>query len=220
MGSQTTPHKYSKEYLEHLLNADRNAAANLVFEAIDNGVGIKDIYMDIFQASQHEVGRLWQNNEISVAQEHFCSAATQMIMSQLYPKIFNSEKNGLRLVATCVGGELHEIGLRMVTDFFEMEGWDTYYLGANTPIESILSTIETYKADVLAISTSMTFHIEKTRALIKEIKDSDVGKDTLILVGGRPFNLAQDLWKKVNADAFASDAMQAISVMEKQLSVN
>jgi len=220
MGPQTTPHKYSKEYLEHLLNADRNAAANLVFEAIDNGVGIKDIYMDIFQASQHEVGRLWQNNEISVAQEHFCSAATQMIMSQLYPKIFNSEKNGLRLVATCVGGELHEIGLRMVTDFFEMEGWDTYYLGANTPIESILSTIETYKADVLAISTSMTFHIEKTRALIKEIKDSDVGKDTLILVGGRPFNLAQDLWKKVNADAFASDAMQAISVMEKQLSVN
>lgn len=207
----------SDQYLDHLLNADRNGATNLVFKAIDDGLGIKEVYLDIFQASQHKIGELWQNNEISVAQEHFCSAATQMIMAQLYPRIFNSKKNGLRLVATCVGGELHEIGLRMVADFFEMEGWDTYYLGANTPVESILSTIEKYSADVLAISTSMTFHLEKTKELILKVKESDVGKRSLILVGGRPFNLSHDLWKKVNADAFASDAMEAISVMEKHL---
>ena len=63
-----------------------------------------------------------------MAQEHYCTAATQLIMSQLYPYIFTTGKNGRVLVGTCVSGDLHEIGVRMVSDFFEMEGWDTFYL--------------------------------------------------------------------------------------------
>ncbi|MDZ7776615.1 MAG: hypothetical protein U5L09_13885 [Bacteroidales bacterium] len=54
-------------------------------------------------------------------------------MSQLYPYIFNSQRVGKSMVAATVGGELHEMGIRMVADFFEMEGWDTWYLGANAP---------------------------------------------------------------------------------------
>lgn len=204
----------SKTYLELLLSTKRYEASTLILNAIKHGVNIKDIYLNVFQKSQHEIGYLWQTNQISVAQEHFCTAATQMIMSQLYPHIFNSEKKGLRMVATCVGGELHEIGLRMVTDFFEMAGWDTYYLGASTPTKSIIETIESYNANVLAISAAMTFHINATRDLISEIKNSETCKNTHILVGGRPFNLAPDLWKKVNADGYAQDAQKAIDAME------
>ena len=80
--------------------------------------------------------RYWQMNRLTVAQEHYCTAATQMIMSQLYPYIFEGERNGRVLVATCVAENLHEIGVRMVTDFFEMDGWDTFYLGANVPTAS------------------------------------------------------------------------------------
>jgi hypothetical protein len=36
-------------------------------------------------------------------------------------------------VAACVSGELHEIGVRMLCDLLEMEGWNTIYLGANVP---------------------------------------------------------------------------------------
>jgi len=57
-------------------------------------------------------------NEVSVAQEHYCTAATQLIMSQLYPHIFAGEKTERTLIATCVAGDLHEIGIRMVSDLF------------------------------------------------------------------------------------------------------
>jgi len=39
-------------------------------------------------------------------------------MSQLYPYISKNEKTGRVLVATSVSKELHEIGVRMVADFF------------------------------------------------------------------------------------------------------
>jgi len=83
------------------------------------GVPVKRIYLDVFQATQYEVGRLWQLNEVGVGEEHYCTAATQLIISQLYPQIFASEKGPNTLVATCVAGDLHELGARMVTDFFE-----------------------------------------------------------------------------------------------------
>jgi methanogenic corrinoid protein MtbC1 len=35
--------------------------------------------------------------------------------------------------------------MRMVADFMEMEGWDTYYLGANTPTESVFTHRDSQK---------------------------------------------------------------------------
>jgi methanogenic corrinoid protein MtbC1 len=132
----------ARNYLDSLMEGDRGRALGLVKDASASGIGLKGIYLHVFQPCQQELGRLWHTGRISVAQEHFCTAATQLIMSQLYPLVFDSDKKGLRCVAACVSGELHELGIRMVSDFLEMEGWDTYYLGANSPASGILSAIE------------------------------------------------------------------------------
>lgn len=71
-----------------LLQGDRLTAGQLIINAVEKGTPVQDIYMHVFQKSQYEVGRLWLDNKITVAKEHFCSAATQQIMSQLYPYIF------------------------------------------------------------------------------------------------------------------------------------
>ena len=204
----------ARSYMDAILRGDRRSASEMILEAARQGIPIKDIYLHVFQQSQREIGRLWQTNQVSVAQEHYCTAVTQMIMSQLYPYIFASEKNGRRMVVTCVGGELHEIGARMVADFFEMEGWDTYFLGANTPVEGILRILAERKPDVLAVSATMTFHIDKVSGLIAEVRNAGLDEHTKIMVGGYPFNVAADLWRSVGADGYARDAQQALSVAE------
>lgn len=205
----------ARQYLEALLRGERHRASQLILQTIDEGVSVKDIYLHVFQRSQYEIGRLWQLNQVSVAEEHYVTAATQLIMSQLYPRIFSNDKNGLRLVAACIGGELHEIGIRMVADFFEMEGWDTYYLGANTPPESIVETVETRQADVLAISATMTFHVGAVANLIEQVRDTEAGRQAKILVGGYPFNVSSVLWERLGADASAPNAQEAIVVADR-----
>ncbi|MGB8212430.1 MAG: cobalamin-dependent protein [Anaerolineales bacterium] len=207
--------RLARRYLEALLQGERASASQMILEAARQGTPIKDIYLHVFQRSQREIGRLWQTNQIGVAQEHFCTAATQLVMSQLYPYIFASERKGRRMVATCVGGELHEIGARMVADFFEMDGWDTYFLGANTPMESVLRTVAERQADVLAISATMTFHISKVSELIAGLRSAGLEGRTKVLAGGYPFNIAPELWKTVGADGYASDAQQALAVAER-----
>ena len=202
----------ARNFLKLLLNGERHVASRLILDAVDSGVPVKDIYLHVFQPSQRELGRLWQLNQISVAQEHYCTAATQLIMAQLYPRIFRTEKNGRKIIATSIGGELHEIGVRIIADFFEMEGWDTYYLGANSPTSAIVQAIADRRADLLAVSATMTFHIRAVESLIATIR---VSNDVKVLVGGYPFNLEPELWKRIGADAYAADASEAVAVASR-----
>lgn len=208
-------HPLAKEYLDLLLAGDRHGAARLVLDAASSGVDPRHIYVDIFQKVQYEVGRLWQMNKISVAQEHYCTAATQMVMSQMYPYIFSQRKRkGYRFVGASIGGDLHEIGIRIIADFLEMSGWDTFYLGANTPTPSIIKTLIERKADVLGVSATMTYHLSKVTDLIQAIRNHPECQHIKIMVGGRPFNIAPDLWKRVGADATVSKLEEVVATAE------
>lgn len=202
-------------YVEALLGGNRHEASRLVLAAVEDGAGVRDIYLHVFQRAQREVGRLWQLNLLSVAQEHYCTAATQLIMSQLYPLIFSTERSGRTLVATCVAGDLHEIGLRMVADFFEMEGWDTFYVGANAPAQSVVQAVAERGADVLAVSATITSHVRALRELVAAVRASPECEGVKILAGGYPFNVAPGLWREVGADASAPDAPGAVEAARR-----
>ena len=205
--------RLADSYLRCLLGGNRASARELIFAALDRGMDARDIYLQVFQQSQIEVGRLWQTNQISVAQEHFCTAATLQIMTLVFGRVAASvQRNGRRMVATCVGGDLHEVGIRIVSDFFELNGWDTYYLGADTPVADVVNAVCMNRAHVLAISATMTYHLAAVEKLILALRREPRCQSVRILVGGYPFNATPDLWRKVGADGFAADARQALDV--------
>lgn len=205
------------DYLQCLLDNKRKEAFDMIEKELDAGASIRDVYRYIFQPVQYEIGRLWQQGQISVGQEHFCTAATQSLISRLYFRWLTQPNQGKRLVASCVGSEQHEIGLRMLTDVFEMEGWDTYYLGANVPNESIVEAIKHHKCDVVAISVTMTYHIHLAKKLIEHIRSDSETADVKVMVGGYPFNIDNELWRTVGADGYAPGAEEAVAVAERLL---
>ena len=210
------PHaSLAHDYMNALLTGQRHIASQMILAAVAAGAPVKEIYLHVFQPAQYEVGRLWQVNEIGVALEHYCTAATQLIMSQLYPYIFATEKGTGVLVATCVAGDMHEIGVRMVADFFELSGWNTFYLGANTPTQAILETVVQRRAQVLGISATMSFHIQAVGDLIQKVHAHPGCEGVKILVGGHPFLAAPELWRKLGADGCAENAQAAITLANR-----
>jgi len=215
-----TPHaELARKYLTALLSLETNQAKELILQAIEEGAGIKEIYLNVFQPVQYEVGWLWESGEISVGQEHYCTNVTQLMMSMLYSKIFTGKTGGRRLLAACVQGELHELGLRMLSDFFEMEGWNTDYIGANTPSESIVSAIEEMDYDLLALNVTMHDRLESAKKLIDAVHASSKAGDISVLVGGYTFLHVDALWRKIGADGTAADAQQAIRIADELINI-
>jgi methanogenic corrinoid protein MtbC1 len=200
------------KYLSTLLSWERETASKLILDAVQRGVRLRDIYLEVFAIAQKEVGRLWLQGEISVAQEHYCTAATNLIMSQLRPYILKKERNGLKVVLSCVPGELHSMGLRILSDFFEMDGWDAVYLGGNTPIKSLLQIVKRTKPDLIALSSTMTFNLNYVTEFISTLRDTDGIKDTKVIVGGAPFVTDPELWNNVGAEGCAVDAERAVAL--------
>ena len=196
----------AREYVHTLLGGYRGAAGRLVFDAAERGEPVGQLYLQVFQPALREIGRLWQMKKISVAQEHFCSAATQIVMSQLLPRESAAERCGRGVVVACVSGDLHEVGARMVGDFFEMAGWDTYFCGANTPHAAVVQSVVERAADVLAVSATMGYHLHVVQDLIEAVRADPRCARVRVLVGGHPFTVDPALWRTVGADGTAADA--------------
>ncbi len=207
------PHRdLAARYLSLLLKGKKNEASSLIVSRADQGMPVKDIYLHVFQPVQHEIGRLWQTNRLSVGEEHYATAITQLTISMLYPYIFNTERNGLKMISTTVSSELHELGIRMVTDLFESEGWDTWFLGANTPAESIIKLMKEHQPDILAISVTLPGHIKRMQNLACAIKEKRP-ENTKIIVGGQAFRDVPGAWIKKHADGYSDNAGMALSMV-------
>lgn len=199
-------------YLTALLEARRHEAIRLVLAAIESGaLTIPELYLGVFEPVLHEIGRRWQHNELTVAEEHYVSAATQLVMSQLYPRIFITERRGLTMIAGCAGAEFHEIGMRMVADFFELDRWDTYYLGANVPAESMIVAVRERGAHLLALSATLSEHESYVREVISALRADPALASVPVLVGGSAFRRRPELWREVGADGFG-DATVAVAL--------
>jgi len=209
--------KEAEHYLSLLLKMERDEAVEYILNLVNNGISIEDVYLKIFQNVQYEIGRLWQLNQISIAQEHYATSVTQLTMSQLYPQIFSSFRKGKKVLTTCIGDELHELGIRMVADLMELNGWDTIHLGANTPVGEILKLIEEKEVDILAISVTLPNQLEECKSLISAVRESDKFSKLKIMVGGRLFMQNSELWQIIGADAFASSAKEAVKVADSIL---
>lgn len=194
--------------LDALLQGDRRQASKLVSAAVEGGVTLVELYLQVFQPCLREVGRLWQTGRVTVAQEHLVTAAVQLLMAQLYPRLFATPRIGRSVVIASVGGELHEIGARMVGDVFELHGWDSHFTGANTPARGVAALAVDLDVDVVAISATLAGHLPMVASLVQALRETG---DAKILVGGRPFLQVPDLWRAVSADGSAPDAATAVA---------
>lgn len=204
----------ARTFLRHLYKGEDSRAIAYIETLLAEGTPLRTVYAGILEPVLHEMGRLWQEEKLTVAQEHFASGLIRRIMDRQHDKIARGRgrrRGGKTLVAACVGEELHEIGIRMVADFFEMDGWYVYYTGANTPPKSILDAVREQNADALALSITIPSRLPDISYLIRLLRAEPDTARVKVIVGGNPFSVVPGLWIRIGADAMAASAEEAVA---------
>ena len=200
------------QYHEAILEGDRSRAESLILTAHQDGVTVPHLYEHILAPAQARLGWMWHRGEITVADEHFGSAITQTLMAQLRQHFHRSSPKGRTVVATSTPGDLHEIGLRMVADLFEIDGWDVIYLGANTPTNDVIELLERRPPDLVALSVNTALTLRDAGELIEKVRENAKIAKTKILIGGPPLRAVTDLWRELGADGCAQSAVEAVKM--------
>jgi methanogenic corrinoid protein MtbC1 len=200
-----------QEYLREILAGKRKPALEIIMDAYRGGYPIPGIYMDVFQEALYEIGRLWETNRITVADEHMGTAITQYVMSNLYQYLETSDKRRGRLVMTGVQGELHQVGANMVADVLEADGWDVIFLGTNVPEEDVIESIRQHRADLFGISSTMLFNIPKVIQLVEATR-REFGDSIRIMLGGGAFRSIEALPSELEGCIVALNLREAIDM--------
>lgn len=205
-------HPLVLRYLEPVLSGRQTDAEAYVLSAVEDGMSVKDAYEKILQPAQRALGLMWHRGEITVADEHAGTVVTVNVMAQLRRHFTTLPPNGKRLAAMAAPGDLHELGVRMITDYFQMDGWETLFLGCNVPVDDVISTLNQRGVDLVAIGASSLLHVRAVGELIDVLRADASTASVKIIVGGPPFNAVEDLWQEVGADASAPSAREAVEV--------
>ena len=175
-----------QRYLAALLAGERAECTRIVQDLVAAGVGLKELYVQLFQRALYQVGELWEHQRISVAVEHLATAVTERMLTLVQTQAFSGPPRDRTIIVACVADEYHQLGGRMIADFCELRGWRGYFLGANTPLPDLLKLIGERRPNLLGLSLSIYFNLP---ALLQAL-DAVTGRypDLPVLVGGQAFH--------------------------------
>jgi methanogenic corrinoid protein MtbC1 len=156
------------------------------------------------------LGSRWADQEGSVAEEHFFGAYLRNKLGAQFHH-HSGAKSGPLLVAACLPGEQHEIGLMLFCLSALNQGYRLVYLGADTPFSELKSPVERSGADGVLLSGSIeSGETDLSNGLATLVKSVEVP----VFVGGRAAIKHTDEIISAGAVPLGSDIAQGLKKME------
>ena len=191
------------EFRDILIIGDRRAASGMIADMIKSS-SVEEVYEDVIKPALYDIGALWEKNKISIATEHRATAITESILNKIFPKISPEKRHSKKVVLGSVEGDSHQVGVKMVGDMFEMNGWDTHYLGANNPLSDLLTFISEENPVMVALSITININIPVLERTIEAVREEFGDMD--IVIGGQGLaNEGHDIAKKYSRVYYMED---------------
>lgn len=202
------------KYLERQLAGDRRGALRLLQEeGLGRGASVAELQFSVIAEAQREIGRLWQENRISIAQEHLATAISQLALAQLFQLAAAAPRSGRKVMVACVEGELHDLPARLLADHLDLEGFEVHFVGANVPTDALLDLVALERPEVLALSVTMSFHAGALRSAVRRLKERF--PQLPLMVGGHACQWSPGLLDELAASGArcAADARDAVALL-------
>lgn len=211
------------QFLSFLNKGDRLGCLNLIIDRLQkNDIDIVTLYDEILTPSLRE-SSLEKNRLFNVWEEHLRTSIVRTVIENCYPYVvrerdykYHSRHQG-RVIVVCPPEELHEIGARMVADFFVLCGYDSMYIGANTPRTDIIDVIQHVIPQYIAISVSNHYNLVAARRTIQKINElRDINNaDFKIIAGGLAFKQNPSVCEDIGIDIILQDFTEIKKLSEE-----
>jgi methanogenic corrinoid protein MtbC1 len=144
--------RYTLQLVEALVAYDARTASQVMEEALAI-IPVEDVCLEILQPAMYEIGARWQRGEILISAEHFATSFAIRKLGSLF-NLSRPEHGSGPIVAACLEGELHEVGLLMTCLFLSRRGFRVIYLGPNLPVSDLIETVLDIQPPLVLLSSS------------------------------------------------------------------
>ncbi|OZB93588.1 B12-binding domain-containing protein [Paenibacillus sp. XY044] len=183
-----------EQLAEQMIRGMTEACWVSLMEQVESGRNSLYIYEQWLGPAMRYVGSLWEQNLITVADEHLASGVCDILLTRYAALVKPDQTNGKRGMFLCVEEEAHYFGLKMVSTLFEERGFDARFYGPNLPLEGALLSAMRWKPDVIGLSVSIVYHLPKLRQYVNAL--ASLPSRPTVIIGGRviePYGIERGL---------------------------
>ena len=177
-----------------------------------------DIINGPLMAGMAEVGRLFNNNELIVAEVLQSAEAMKAAVSHLEQFMEKSDTAARgKIVLATVKGDVHDIGKNLVEIILSNNGFNVVNLGIKVPPEELIKAFQKHKPDAIGLSGLLVKSAQQMIVTAGDLRDA--GIDVPLFVGGAA--LSEKFTKTKIAPSYsaptlyAKDAMTGLRLMNE-----
>lgn len=159
------------------------------------------------------LGQRWITNQCGIGEEHFFS---EFVRNKLGSRFHHRSLNnrGPRILAACLPGEHHELGLLLFSLAAHERDYRIIMLGANMPINELREIANRTKCVAITLSSTTLVDAEQTA---KELKELVISLDIPVFIGGKDVQQYNDLITSTGAIPTTADINENISILNNHL---
>lgn len=204
-------------YNEAVIETDKNAAFEVVNQALAQGVTPEDIvFKVVIPAVEEMMSLIIKDPDANLAQHFMTAQIASEVTEKMLEKFARPPETIGCLVIGTAHGDLHSLGKRIVSGCLKAMMVEVIDLGVNVPPERFVDEAVAHDAQVIGISAMMvhTATGENGCKRVRQIlNERGLEGRFKIVVGGAPYRFDEELYKSVGADAWASDGVTAAKVI-------
>lgn len=193
---------------ENLQKGKVKVVKELVQQAIDEGLGAKDILENGLLHGMGIIGAKFKNNEVFVPEVLIAARAMNGGAEILKPLLAEAGvQSAGKVVLGTVKGDLHDIGKNLVKMMMEGKGLEVYDLGVDVDADKFVEAVKANDAQIVACSSLLTTTMSEMKTVVEAFEKAGIRGDVIIMVGGAP--VTQTFCESINADIYSPDAASA-----------
>ncbi len=181
---------YYNQFVKYLDAELKDKAIKYALSLIEEKkITLEECYLELLSPSLSNFVCNSDDEEICIWKEHARTSIIRTILESTYPYVIKRKESVIdqkkSIVVVCPSEEFHEIGAIIVSFFFALAGYHSLYIGANTPKNEIISAVNTFRPDYIALSVTNYYNLIVTKKITEEIKTNY--PEVKIIVGGQAF---------------------------------
>ncbi len=213
-----------RAYSEAVFDTDRARARRVVDEALARGVTPEDVvFRLVVPGVDGMMAALGRTGEVSLAQHFMAAQIAGEVTEAMIPRFRSVPEVAGRVIIGNSAGDFHALGKRIVAGCLRALMMEVVDLGVNVPPERFVDEAAARGAQVIAISSMMLHTARGERgclAVRRLLRERGLEGRVKVAVGGAPYRLDRELWRVVQADAWAENgllAARAIAALVKEV---
>ena len=205
-------------YNEAVFDTDREKALEIIHDAVASGITPEDIvFKVVIPAMELMIKSISEDFDANLAQHFMASQIASQVTDEMVAMFQKSPDTIGKVVIGTSHGDMHTLGKRIVSGCLRSLMIEVIDLGVNVSAERFVDAALEHDAQVIAIS-SMMVHTARSEygclAVRQLLKEQGLEDRIKIIVGGAPYTWDTDLYKTVQADAWAGDGISAGRVIK------